>query len=137
MGHRRRFSAFVAKDCNFLPTIRQSLRFTRDFLAAHEFEPRLQVKLAIIIEELVTNALHHGGKGQDFLLLLELKEDNGAIRVRMEDNGMAFNPLAVPPIKTPDPVTGGGIGLAIVHAWAKDACYDRGNETNSLGLTLS
>ncbi len=137
MEHRRRFSAFLAKDCNFAPTIRQSLQFARDFLAAYEFEPRLQVKLAIIVEELVTNALHYGGKGQDFSFSLELKEENGAIRLRMEDNGNAFNPLAVPPVKSPDPVTGGGIGLAIVHAWARDTRYAREGQTNSLGLTLS
>lgn len=137
MGHRRRFSAYVAKDCNFAPVIRQSLQFAHDFLAAHDFQPRLQVKLAIVVEELVTNALCHGGKGQDFSLSLELAEKDGSIALRMEDNGIAFNPLSVPPAKAPNPITGGGIGLAIVHAWATDTNYERGGVTNSLGLTLA
>lgn len=137
MEHRRRFSAFIAKECNFGPAIRQSLQFTRDFLSACDLEPRLKVKLAIIVEELVTNALHHGGQTQHTTLSFELSEENGAIRLLMEDNGVAFNPLAVPPIKAPNPQTGGGIGLAIVQAWAKETSYTREAETNRLSLTLS
>jgi len=137
MKHRRRFSAFVATDCNFAPTIRQALRFTRDFLAAHDIDPRLQVKLAIIVEELVTNALCHGGKGQDFSFSLELAMDGAAIRLSLDDNGAAFNPLAVPPVTSPDPETGGGIGLAIVHAWTKETSYSREPGMNSLQLRLA
>ena len=117
--------------------LRQSLQFARVFLAAHDFQPRLQVKLAIVVEELVTNALFHGGKGQDFNLALELSEAPEGIRLQMEDNGSAFNPLAVPPVKAPNPKNGGGIGLAIVHAWASDSRYARSDQTNSLSLTLS
>lgn len=137
MGHRRRFSAFVAKDCNLAPTIRQSLQFARDFTAAHEFEPRLQVKLAVIVEELVTNALYHGGKGQDLSLSIALDEECGAVWLKIEDNGPAFNPLTVPLVKAPNPETGGGIGLAIVQAWAKDAHYSRDGGMNLLSLALS
>lgn len=137
MEHRRRFSAFVAKDCNSAPVIRQSLQFARDFLADHDFQPRLQVKLAIVVEELVTNALHHGGKGRDLSLSLELSKRDGSIVLLMEDNGIAFNPLSVPPVKAPNPKTGGGIGLAIVQAWASDTSYKRDDVTNTLGLTLA
>ena len=137
MEHKRRFSAFVAKDCNCAPTIRQALQFARDFLAVDDFDPRLEVKLAIVVEELVTNALHHGGKGQAFTLSLELAVEEGVIRLSMEDNGPVFNPLAVPPVKGPDPKTGGGIGLAIVHAWAMESSYSREPGLNLLRLSLS
>lgn len=137
MEHRSRFSAFAAKECNTAPVIRAAMRFARDFLAAYEVEPRLQVKLAIVVEELVTNALNHGRKGHDLTLSLELLQEREAIRLVMEDNGIAFNPLVVPPVKAPDPETGGGIGLAIVHAWARDTHYARVGEINALALTLS
>jgi anti-sigma regulatory factor (Ser/Thr protein kinase) len=136
MGHRRQFSAFVTKDSNPAPAIRHSLKFVREFLAEHQFEPRLQVKLAILVEELVTNALHHGGKSQDLALLLGLAASEGCVALRLEDNGPAFDPLAVPPVKAPDPTTGGGIGLAIVQAWAEEAQYTDLPQGNLLSLTL-
>lgn len=136
MGHRRRFSAFVTKDSNPAPAIRHSLQFAREFIAQHSFEPRLQVKLAIIVEELVTNSLRHGGKAQDLALLLALQESHGAVRLKIEDDGPPFDPIAVPPIAGPDPETGGGIGLAIVHAWGEEPSYLRGSDSNALELTL-
>jgi len=136
MGHRRRFSAFVTKDSNPAPAIQHSLRFAREFLAQHCFEPRLQVKLAILVEELVTNALRHGGRFQDLALLLALQEIEGSVRLKMEDDGPPFDPIAVPPITGPDPTTGGGIGLAIVHAWGEDPTYTRDATGNVLELTL-
>lgn len=136
MGHRRQFSAYVTKDSNCTPAIRHALRFAREFLAENEFEPRLQVKLAIIVEELVSNALRHGGKSQDLALLLAISPDQGGVRLQLEDNGPAFNPLIVPPIQGPDPNNGGGIGLAIVQAWGEDPDYARTENGNALTLVL-
>jgi len=105
-------------------------------LVKHDCEPRLQVKLAILVEELVTNSLYHGGKSQDLGLLLVLQSVEDTIKIALEDNGPAFDPLAAPPITGPDPTTGGGIGLAIIHAWGDDAVYSRVSESNILKLTL-
>ena len=136
MGHRRQFSAFVTKDSNCTPAIRHALRFAREFLVENDFDPRLQVKLAILVEELVTNALRHGGKSQDLALLLAISPDEGGVRLELEDNGPAFDPLSVPPITGPDPVTGGGIGLAIVQAWGEEPDYARTANGNTLSLIL-
>lgn len=105
-------------------------------MSSHDFEPRLQVKLAILVEELVTNSIRHGGRSQDLALLLCLGEVGGAVVLEIEDNGPAFDPLSAPPITGPDPTTGGGIGLAIVHAWGEDAAYKRTASGNSLSLIL-
>ncbi|WP_298303738.1 ATP-binding protein [uncultured Erythrobacter sp.] len=136
MGHRRRFSAFVTKDSNPAPAIRHSLQFAREFIAQYDLEPRLQVKLAILVEELVSNSLRHGGRFQDLGLLLALQEIEGSVRLTIEDDGPPFDPISIPPITGPDPATGGGIGLAIVHAWGEDPAYVRSEDTNALELTL-
>ena len=136
MDDRRRFSAFVAQGCDPGPTIDHSLQFAREFLAEHRLDPRLQVKLAIVVEELVTNALRHGGAGQDLSLSLALSEELGSIRLEIEDDGVPFNPLTVPPITGPNPETGGGIGIAIIQAWSEDPAYARLKESNSLTLNL-
>lgn len=136
MGQRRRFSAFVTKDSNCAAAIRHSLQFAGEFLDEHEFEPRLRVKLAILVEELVANSLKHGGKSQDIAVTLVLSGEQKAVTLEIEDNGPAFDPLSVPPITGPDPITGGGIGLAIVQAWGESAVYERNCEGNLLRLIL-
>lgn len=136
MGQRRRFSAFVTKDSNCAPAIRHSLQFVRGFLDGQELDNRLKVKLAILVEELITNTLRHGGKSQDIAVALTLCADQGMVQLEIIDNGPAFDPLSVPPITRPDPTTGGGIGLAIVQAWGEEAVYARKADANVLSLTL-
>lgn len=136
MDDRRRFSAFVAKGGDPAPTIDHSLQFARKFLADHRVDARLQVKLAIVVEELVTNALRHGGAEQDLSFSLALSEELGSITLEIEDDGVPFNPLTVPPITGPDPETGGGIGIAIIQAWSENPAYSRSKESNSLTLNL-
>lgn len=137
MGQWRRFSAFVTKDSNPAPAIAHSLQFARNFLEERNYEPRLKIKLVILVEELVSNCLRHGGKAQDLALLLVLEGNEEAITFEIIDDGPEFDPLAAPPIAGPDPTTGGGIGLAIVNAWGEDGVHSREAGRNSLRLTLS
>lgn len=136
MGQWRRFSAFVTKDSNCTPAIAHSLKFARQFLEGHDYEPRLKIKLVILVEELVSNCLRHGGKSRDLALLLVLENNEEAITFQIVDDGPEFDPLAVPPVAGPDPTTGGGIGLAIVNAWGEDAVYLHEAGRNILRLTL-
>lgn len=136
MGQRRRFSAFVTKDSNCASAIGHSLQFARGFLDGHELDSRMKVKLAILVEELVTNALRHGGKSQDIAVTLVLSAGQDSVHLEITDNGPAFDPLSVPPITGPDPITGGGIGLAILKAWGENAVYSRKTDGNVLSLTL-
>ena len=136
MGQWRRFSAFVTKDSNCAPAIAHSLQFARNFLEGRDYEPRLKIKLVILVEELVANALRHGGKSQDLALLLVLEGGEEAITLEMVDDGPEFDPLSAPPVTGPDPTTGGGIGLAIVNAWGEDGVHSREAGFNTLKLTL-
>ncbi|MEP0393479.1 MAG: ATP-binding protein [Erythrobacter sp.] len=136
MGQWRRFSAFVTKDSNCAIPIAHSLRFARSFLEDLDCKPRLKIKLVILVEELVTNSLRHGGKSQDLALLLILQGNEDVITVEMVDDGPKFDPFTVAPITGPDPATGGGIGLAIINTWGEDAVYSRASGSNHLKLTL-
>lgn len=136
MDDRRRFSAFVAKGQEPRSAILQATEFARQFLAGQSLDARTEVKVAILVEELVANALRHGGKDRDLSLWLMLGEHKGSVQLELEDDGAPFDPTSPATFAGPDPQTGGGIGLAFVHAWGADINYARISERNTLRLAI-
>lgn len=136
MDQSRRFSAFVASGRDPRPTIREALQFARDYLTQSCLDERAHVKAAIIVEELISNCLRHGGGEQDLSVSLMLEEIGGAIILEVDDDGPAFDPTSGTGFSGPDPETGGGIGLAIVRAWGEDIDYSFTGERNILRLTI-
>lgn len=137
MDRQRRFSAFVAKGHDPRPTILQALEFTRTFLGESCLDARAHVKAAILVEELVSNCLRYGRKEGDIALRLELRDCGEGVRLEMEDDGAAFDPTRKDGFDGPDPVTGGGIGLAIVRAWGENLTYRRRSGRNHLNLMIT
>lgn len=136
MERSRRFSAFVASGRDPRSTIREALRFARDFLAQSCLDEQARVKAAIIVEELVSNCLRHGGAERDQSMCLLLQDTGASMVLELEDEGAAFDPTSGISFAGPDPITGGGIGLAIVRAWGEDISYSRNGRRNYLRLTI-
>lgn len=140
MDHRRRFSAFVASGRDPRSTILEALEFARDFLPGSTLDERSRIKVAIIVEELVSNSLRHGAGERDISLWLALDDKGGAVELEIEDDGEPFDPTNAPNggmrFSGPDPTTGGSIGLAIVHAWGEDIRYSRAGGRNLLRMTI-
>lgn len=140
MDHRRRFSAFVASGRDPRSTILEALEFARDFLPAASLDERSRIKVAIIVEELVSNSLRHGAGERDISLLLSLDDRGGAVELEIEDDGEPFDPTGGPKndmrFSGPDPHSGGGVGLAIVHAWGEGITYSRSGGRNLLRMII-
>ena len=136
MDHRRRFSAFVASGRDPRASIIEALEFARDFLPASSLDERSRIKVAIIVEELVSNALRHGAGERDMSLWLSLGDRDGAVELELEDNGEPFDPTSGLNFSGPDPTTGGGIGLAIIRAWGEDITYARSGGRNLLRMMI-
>lgn len=136
MDHRRRFSAFVARGCDPRPVIVDALEFARDFLPQSSLDERSRMKVAIIVEELTSNTLRHGIREKDVSLLLLLEDRRGQVELRIDDDAPAFDPTERLEFAGPDPFSGGGIGLAIVRAWAEDITYSRDGDRNVLRMAI-
>ena len=136
MDHRRRFSAFVAKGEEPRDAILGALEFTTQFLPETSIKERARIKAAVIVEEIVSNSLRHGGKDRDLNIGLTLDDIGDALVIEMEDDGAEFDSSDSQEFDGPDPHTGGGIGLAIVRAWGEDITYTRTRERNLLRLTI-
>ena len=136
MDRQRRFCAFVARGHDPHPTILNALEFARDFLQVSSLNEQGRVKAAIVVEELVSNMLRHGGEGQDIALELSLTETEDGVEVAVEDDGTPFDPVNDTLFRGVDPKTGGGVGLAIVRAWGEEIRYSRNAERNHLMLMI-
>lgn len=104
-----------------------------DFAEAADLSPGMAARLTITVEELVANAIEHGGAGE---ITLGLSDHPDRIDLILHDNGLEFDPREAPVPDLPDPETGGGVGLSLVKAWSQIEDYARDGDRNRLALSL-
>lgn len=90
----------------------------------------------VVVEELVSNLMRHGGRERDIAMSVAIADIEDGISLAVEDDGAAFDPINDTQFDGVDPVTGGGIGLAIVRAWGKEIAYSRVADQNRLQLVI-
>ena len=89
------------------------------------------------IEELYSNSINYGkAKNLEVKVILEMK--GHALKIKYEDNGIAFNPLTE--AKQPDLESDleghavGGLGVHFIKNMTDNQSYERINKTNQLTL---
>jgi len=103
------------------------------FAEAAGLSPGMAARLTITVEELVANALEHGGAGE---VTLDLADHADRIVLTLSDTGFAFDPREAIAVDLPDPETGGGVGLSLVKAWSRIESYAREGGSNRVELSL-
>ena len=115
--------------------------FARRFAAELGLDTATQLRVALIVEELVTNLAKYGYQAgaPRGSALLQLGFENQSVTLEMTDDGEPFDPLAVPPPEF-DLVAGerpvGGLGLHLVRSLAEAVRYARTDNRNHLKLKL-
>ena len=110
-------------------------------LAARNFGDRAGIdegdrsRLAIVVEELVTNLFDHGGLTDEDVFEIELSAADAHIRLVLIDPGRAFDPRLVPDDDA-IPSRGGGDGLKLVRTWASEIDYQIVGPHNRLAVAL-
>jgi anti-sigma regulatory factor (Ser/Thr protein kinase) len=91
-------------------------------LLARELAPDLFQGLRLLVSELVTNSVKHGGAGPDDLIRLEVVASAGGVRAEVADLGPGFE------VRPPAPARHGegGWGLVIVERVAARWGADEG-----------
>jgi anti-sigma regulatory factor (Ser/Thr protein kinase) len=108
------------------------------FLQAHGAGEQTQFQFRLALDELITNVFTHGGQGQflpDVDVVVEVDRDHAVCELR--DNGVAFNPLELPPADTEAPLDDrpvGGLGVHFVRQIFRDLHYRRQAGRNVLRL---
>jgi anti-sigma regulatory factor (Ser/Thr protein kinase) len=80
------------------------------FARSAELEARDYEALRLLVSELVTNAVRHGGARSRQKIGLSVRWSDATIRIEVSDQGGGFEPPKSPPV----PSANGGFGLLIV-----------------------
>ena len=91
-------------------------------------------RLAIVIEELVTNLYEHAEAGPDDEVAIELSLSEVDLRLVLTDSRRPFDPGSADNGDLPE--RGGGAGLKLVRAWASRIRYESENGFNRLVVHL-
>lgn len=92
-------------------------------------------RLAIIVEELVTNLYDHGNLGDEDAFEIVLSSDGNELRLLLIAAGPRFNPW-LPRLPTQPSPSGAGAGLKLVKAWSSRLEHEHAEGANRLALTL-
>ena len=103
--------------------------------------PRGTFRLELLLEEVVMNIFENAyPEGAEHLICVRLIAENAELVVRIEDDGVPFDPTVVPEQKVPTSLEDaqiGGVGLHLMHSYADRLGYERCNNKNILTLYLT
>jgi anti-sigma regulatory factor (Ser/Thr protein kinase) len=107
------------------PTAAQTARAAVDAACGGLAQPAIE-KLRLLVSELVTNSVRHGGAGAD-PILLRLAVSQGSVRVAVTDHGRGFAPRRDKPTTEAE----SGYGLYLL-----DQIADRWGTTDDGAMTI-
>ena len=115
-------SASVTIRCSGADAVHAMVVAAQDFCLERGLEAAQGARLVIIVEELVTNLVEHGGVSAEGLIELQLVDEAGAIGIALSDSGVVHDPRAAGS-GGEIPERGGGAGLDLIRAWAEIVDY--------------
>jgi serine/threonine-protein kinase RsbW len=109
-----------------------------EFADRHGLVLNVRHDMNLALEEIVTNIIVHGYKGRDDqLITVEVTVAPGHITARVEDTGLAFDPLQLPPPDVTAPLEQrrpGGLGIHLSKKLLDYLHYARVGGKNHLEL---
>lgn len=124
-------------------SVADTAAFALEFCARHGVALPAAQRLRLVIEELFTNSIRHGYRGEcDAPIRIALAIGGGRVTLQYEDSAPPFDPLAhlfKPSAKAPaslDEAAEGGLGIHLVGRSAHDADYRYENGRNRLRLLM-
>jgi anti-sigma regulatory factor (Ser/Thr protein kinase) len=109
------------------------------FLNLDVASPALIHDIQLVLEEIATNVARHAEPRGGVTLEVELTIEADGVRVRVEDDGAAFDPSAahdLPADPSSERLWPGGNGLRIVRLTAEDLAYQREEGRNVLTMRV-
>lgn len=101
--------------------------------------PKKQIfQINLALDELFTNIVSYGfTDSNSHWIEFSLSFDNGAVVIRVEDNGIPFDPVAAPTSGSVPPMENckiGGLGLHIVKKMMDEIVYERKGRKNVIEI---
>lgn len=108
------------------------------FCRRHGFDDDVEFDLNLVLEELFTNTVRHGGgREQPDAARIRMRATSEGVEVEYRDRGVAFNPLEAPAADVTSPLIErqpGGLGIHLVRQIMSDVRYRRAGDENELTM---
>ena len=136
-SHDRAATAEEASFAATLESIPQVIGFAKHYLEEQGYSPKVQAKLAVMIDEIVSNVAKfaYGLSMGDVTIRLSTEQDGQVVEIAIIDGGAPFNPLDAPRVDTAAAVADrkiGGQGIFLVRSFADEVEYERKDDKNIL-----
>jgi anti-sigma regulatory factor (Ser/Thr protein kinase) len=109
------------------------------FCADHGLDADVEFDLNLVLEELFSNSVRHGGcEGMGDAAHVRLRLAPDGVAVEYTDRGAAFNPLDAPEPDISAPLLErrpGGMGVYLVRRVVADLQYRRRGDSNQITMT--
>ena len=115
-----------------VPGIRQAIAAFERFGGRHCLSARVRWRVAVGIDEILSNIVRYGGVQAAVILTFSLEQD-GTVSVELVDDATPFNPLLAPPPDRTSPLErrpAGTLGIALVRMLMDDTAYERRDGRN-------
>lgn len=113
----------------------------REYGAEQGWSSEIINEVDLILEEWITNVISYGLKdAKGPVLRLSIEPMNDVLEITVEDNGLAFDPLARPDPDLSIPLEErpvGGLGIFLVKKLSKEIRYKREGDRNILTILKS
>ena len=111
-----------------------------EFLTPIELSPRINNAVNLVIEELLMNIVQYGFEDEDVhTIKLDVEVDTERIAITFTDDGVEFNPLALPRPDRSRPAMErieNGLGINLVRRIRKAMEYQRADGKNILKIWI-
>jgi serine/threonine-protein kinase RsbW len=129
------FTLSLAAEMSALEQFRLELL---SYLAPFDLEERVINRVEVVLEEMVSNVVRHSHDAD--CLTIEAECADRAVRLAVEDNGEAFNPLDEPEperFSTLEDAVVGGQGIPLIKRLSKSVSYDRVGTHNRVSALIA
>ena len=121
-----------------LAEIERAANFVQAFCASHALSDGDAHALGVVLDELVSNSIRHGLRGEaGHPISIALEVAGGEVLMRIEDEGVPFDPTQAPAEVLAGTLAerkAGGMGIGFVRKLMDSVEYSRVGERNSLTL---
>ena len=113
-------------------------RIVDEMAASHRLSPSVAADMNVALDEVLTNIITHG-YADDGLheIKVRLTLDEDVLEAEVEDDGVPFDPLTIPPPDVSAPLRArpvGGLGIHFVRSLMSDVAYSLVGNRNRLRL---
>jgi len=122
-----------------LDEVARAAAAVRARLCERGLQERAVYRACLVVEEVLTNAVRHGGRGPEGRIRLGLELRPDELVLTFTDDGVPFDPLHAPPFDGNAPLeerSCGGMGIHLVRQAASAWSYRRVGGSNRLEVRI-